>query len=400
MTVRGWTGVDDLVAVLGRRWRDGRYLVGYASGEPWVPFPLAVKGPDASELLDRFDDVRQWADRFARDSRTRTGVPRFRTEYRTVRSRNVGTNQVPARIWIDDLEGLAALLGTTAELRRLDGLMERTRSSLPAVLPWVATHPRQAMAHQEVWDQALATVRWIAEHDTSSRYVRQIDVEGVDTKFVERHRKLLDELLVQVLPEDRIDRHYPPANLAGRFRFRQKPAYVRFRLLTPQPAIPTGISELQLRVDEAAVLDLRPATAFVVENEISYLAFPSVPDAVVLFGSGYGVASRELPWLQHAELVYWGDIDTHGFAILDGLRSRHPGTVSILMDDDTLLAHRTQWVREPAPIRRALPCLTSSEAAAYHGLVEDRYGSAVRLEQERVRFSLLERALEPWTSHR
>jgi hypothetical protein len=103
---------------------------------------------------------------------------------------------------------------------------------------------------------------------------------------------------------------------------------------------------------------------------------------------------------QYAELVYWGDIDTHGFAILDGLRSRHSGAISILMDDDTLFAHRTQWVREPAPIRRALPGLTSSEAVVYHGLVEDRYGSAVRLEQERVRFSLLERALLPWTSPR
>ena len=29
-------------------------------------------------------------------------------------------------------------------------------------------------------------------------------------------------------------------------------------------------------------------------------------------------------------------------------------------------------------------------------LVEDRYGTSVRLEQERVRFSQVERALEPW----
>ena len=392
--------MDDLVAVLRRRWRDGRYLVGYASGEPWTPFSLGVKGPDASELLDRFGDVRQWADRFERDSRTREGALQFRTEYRTVRSRNLGTNQVPGRIWIDDIEGLAGLLGTTAELRQLDELMEQTRRSLPAVLPWVATHPRRAIVHREAWDQVLATVRWIVEHDMTSRYVRQIDVEAVDTKFVERHRKLLDELLELVLPEDRIDRHYPPANFAGRFRFRQRPGYVRFRLLTPQPGIPAGVSELQLRVDEATELELRPATAFVVENEISYLAFPTVPDAVVLFGSGYGVASQELPWLEHAELIYWGDIDTHGFAILDGLRSRHPGVTSILMDHDTLLAHRTQWVREPVPTSRELHCLTQAEAAVYHDLVEDRYGAAVRLEQERVRFSLVEQALEPWTSHR
>jgi hypothetical protein len=268
---------------------------------------------------------------------------------------------------------------------------------LPALVPWVVVHPRQALEHHQVWDQVLATVRWIVEHDTSSRYVRQIDVEAVDTKFVEGHRKLFDELLSLVLPEDRIDRRYPAANFAGRFRFLQRPGYVRFRLLVPQSGLPAGISEVQLRVEEAAGLELRPATAFVVENEISYLAFPTVADAVVLFGSGYLVASRELPWLQQAELVYWGDIDTHGFAILDGLRSRHPGVTSILMDADTLLAHRRQWVREPVPTRRALERLTPNEGAVYRDLVEDRYGPAVRMEQERVRFSLLEQALEPWT---
>lgn len=66
------------------------------------------------------------------------------------------------------------------------------------------------------------------------------------------------------------------------------------------------------------------------------------------------------------------------------------------MDRDTLLAHQAQWVREPSPARRALPRLTADETAVYRDLVEDRYGPAVRLEQERVRFSLLEAALNPW----
>jgi hypothetical protein len=386
--------VDDLLAVLRRRWQDGRFLVSHASGEPWVPFSLSLRAPGAAELLDQFDDARRWADRFERDSRTRAGAPRFRVEYRTLSGRNLGVNRVPARIWIDDLETLAALLGTTVELEELDALMKQTRSSVPAVLPWIAAHPRQVLEHRGSWEQVLATVRWIAEHDTTRLYIRQIDADGVDTKFVEQHRKLLDELLALVLPGDRIDRRHAPASFAARFQFRQKPDYVRFRLLAPQPGVPDGITELRLRADEAATLGLRPATIFVVENEISYLAFPAVPDAVVLFGSGYAVDGRELPWLDHAELVYWGDLDTHGFAILDGLRSRRPDVTSILMDHDTLLAHRTQWVREPAPTRRPLPHLTDDETAVYHDLVEDRFGPAVRLEQERVRFSRLEAVLD------
>lgn len=136
---------------------------------------------------------------------------------------------------------------------------------------------------------------------------------------------------------------------------------------------------------------------FIVENEVTYLALPDAADAVVLFGSGYGLeVLRELPWLDHKQIVYWGDVDTHGFAILNHLRSRFANVESILMDRDTLLAHPKQWVEEGTPTNRPLVHLTEDESALYGGLVEDRFGPAVRLEQERVRFSLLRRALQPW----
>ncbi|WP_086857067.1 Wadjet anti-phage system protein JetD domain-containing protein [Amycolatopsis lexingtonensis] len=45
-------------------------------------------------------------------------------------------------------------------------------------------------------------------------------------------------------------------------------------------------------------------------------------------------------------LVYWGDIDTHGFAILNRVRRSFECTGSMLMDRATLLAHEGQWVGE------------------------------------------------------
>ena len=98
------------------------------------------------------------------------------------------------------------------------------------------------------------------------------------------------------------------------------------------------------------------------------------------------------------EIVYWGDIDTHGFDILHRLRARFDSVQSIMMDHQTLLAHPRQWVNEPSPTNRTLTNLNDAERALYHDLIEDRYGQAVRLEQERVRFSWLQQALEPWMS--
>jgi hypothetical protein len=60
-----------------------------------------------------------------------------------------------------------------------------------------------------------------------------------------------------------------------------------------------------------------------VENEITYLAFPLPPESIVIYGSGYAAGRlRPLSWLADLDLVCWGDIDTHGLAILNRVRRR------------------------------------------------------------------------------
>jgi hypothetical protein len=391
-----WTNVDDLVATLHKRWKSGRFLREYADGLPWAPIELPVKSPTADELLHRFDDAVLWAERFRRDSRTRAGVARFAVEYRTIGGRNLGSNSVPARIRIESFDQLSALLSTTTEVRSFDQIIDQTSGTVPELAPWVRAHPLRAIDNADVWSDLLAVVAWIRGANTELLYLRQIDVEGVDTKFVDRHRKVLDELLTLVLPVGRIDTDHTAGEFARRYRFRARPEYTRFRVLGSESDLPEACTEFTLRTEELASLELTSRLLFVVENEITYLAFPHVPDALVVFGSGFGLASlRPLPWLVEKEIVYWGDIDTHGFDILNRLRSRFDSVRSILMDEATLLAHRGQWVAEPSPTNRLLPNLTEAEEALYGDLVEDRFGPTIRLEQERVRPSLLERELGP-----
>ena len=396
MTPR-WTRVDQLVATLRKRWNTGRYLRDYASGVTWQPVILPVKAPTAGETLNDFDEAVRWSEQFRRHSRTAGGRARFAIETRTIQSRGLGVNEVPSRIRIDTFEQLCTLLCTSDDVRTFDTIIAQTRAEAPALLEWVARNPLLAIGHNENWAGLLATVNWIAARDTSQLYLRHIDVAGVDTKFVERHKKLLGQLLVAALPAERIDLAHP--NFASRFGFRSKPDYTRLRLLSPVPPFPSGVSELRLRTDELAATELPVGTAFVVENEVSFLAFPELPDAIVMFGEGFHVTTLELvPWLHHKEIVYWGDIDTHGFAILNRLRARFVSVRSILMDRETLLAHSAQCVTEPSPTAEPLLHLTAHEQSLYQDLIEDRFGPGLRLEQERVRFSALRRALEPWQS--
>lgn len=392
-----WTTPEEVQAVLRRRWERGLYLRAYAHGEPWQTVAVPVRAPTSAELLDDFDAARRWAETFAEQITGPPGAPWARLEYRVVRGKHLGANRVPARVCFDGLDHLSAFLGTSADVHELDRLLSMTAQLLPEALAWARRHALVVLASKEIWPLVLATASWVLGHDTPHLFLRQLDVEGVDTKFVELNYKLLDQVLCAALSPERIDALAPPGDFARKFGFRPRPLYARFRFFRAQPHFPAGITEVRLRADEVGAAGIEASTVFIVENEVTYLAFPAVPESVVMFGSGYALeAANAQEWLADKEVVYWGDIDTHGFAILNNLRGRLTKVESVLMDHETLLAHRRQWVTEAVPVSRYLPNLTAEEQELFRDLVEDRWGRGVRLEQERVRFSTVEEVLRRW----
>lgn len=104
---------------------------------------------------------------------------------------------------------------------------------------------------------------------------------------------------------------------------------------------------------------------------------------------------EQVRWLTSREIHYWGDIDTHGFGILDELRAFLPNTKSFLMDEKTLHEHKLLWGHED-PLKscaRSLPRLTQPEYDVFRALRENKWGERIRLEQERIAFGWIEKAL-------
>jgi hypothetical protein len=374
-----WTSPADVRAAVRKKWDSGALLGAFARGEEWVPLGIPLRGPAAREIGERLGDVQAWAEDWAR--------PRLlRIEYKQVGGRHFGTNAIPCRAWVDGYDQAWELLGVRGDVRRFTALAELTRQSCPRLMVWVRRRPVKLLGLEACWAEVLDVVKSIERANRPGMYLRQLDVPGVDTKFIERHRGLLTELLDIQLDPGRVDRG--AADFERRYGFRRKPAYVRFR------APMSGFSELSVRAEEFAGALPGVTRVFVVENEITYLAFPRPDDAMVIWGSGYAVPVLEpLGWLHALEIVYWGDIDTHGFVILDRLRGLFPQVRSMLMDRATLLAHQRQWVTEPVPSVAALDRLDDPEAALYRDLVAGTFGSRVRLEQERISFAAIEAAL-------
>lgn len=385
-----WTQPADLRAQVQKLWSSGELLARLVTGESLFPKRLLLKGPTSAEMAERFDEVRNWIG-------TLRGMPHCRVEMREFRHRVFGANAVPQAVWIDTDEDALALIGRRQEVARFTRLIEMTRTRQPLLLDWLAKRPMRALTLVDEWHRLLEIVAWLERHPRPDVYLRQVDIPGVHSKFIEAHRSVLIELLDSVLPPEAIDSSASGASqFCKRYGFCDKPLRIRLRVLDPAHALlpTTHVQDISLDAASFALLNPNIARVFITENEINFLAFPQLKDSLVIFGAGYGFEMlRNAEWLSNCRIHYWGDIDTHGFAILDQLRSQFDQVASFLMDRPTLLAFEAHWGEETRPTLRNLPRLNPDEMALYDDLRDNRIRKNLRLEQERISFGWVESAL-------
>jgi hypothetical protein len=386
-----WTTPCALRAQIERLWERGELLRAAVSNARSWPLRLTLKAPGAADLSDRFEAVRDWV-------RALADTQHLRIDWREWNHRVQGMQRLPAMVWVDTLADALALIGKARHAQRYQAMWRQTVIAQPALLAWMSRRPLQALELADRWERLLAVVAWLHAHPRPGVYLRQVDAAGVDSKFIESHRGVLTELLDLALPPEAVDRRATgTAQFARRYGFLDKPVRIRFRLLDPAlPGLPgcRGWSDITLDAASFAALSLPIERVFITENETNFLAFPQAERAIALFGAGYGwEALASAAWLRRCHLHYWGDIDTHGYAILDQLRGHFPQVTSFLMDRETLLAHRLHWGEEPEPATQAPARLTAGEAAVYDDLRFDRLQPRLRLEQERIGFGWLRERL-------
>ncbi|MFT3942244.1 MAG: DUF2220 family protein [Ancrocorticia sp.] len=385
-----WTTIADIRKKVLRRWNSGDLLRDYAAGCEFSLIDMPLRGPGSADLAVHFDAARAWVRLVEEGGR---GGATYDVEYGSIGGRTVGRTTVPKRVKISSWDQAWTLLGVKKQVSTYIDLLARTESWLaniaihsPAISPldWARANPLKALSLAVEWPRILAAWRWLDDNRNSAKYLRQVTAPGVDSKFVESHLGALSQMLG--VP-------------AGRLQFEKalglasKPATVRLRFDGPTFGMPASITHAELRLDELEVFAPGVDRVLIVENEVTFLSMPIPEHGVVVWGKGYEVTvAGSLSWMRDANVVYWGDLDTHGFAILNALRFHVPTARSVLMDRETLLAHEERWGSEAQPTSAQLGCLTAEEAGLYSDLVSNRYGSAVRLEQERIDWA--------WVLHR
>jgi hypothetical protein len=395
MSTPNWTTPPQLAAQLQRRWDDGSLLAARLSGVSLFPMQWPLRQPSAAQLGEQFDQVRTWIRQL--EAAAKPAQPHgYVIGWRDINHRQLGRNRLPATVAIEREDDALRQLGRQAEAARFDRLAAATLAMFPALSPWLQRHPLVLLEQASAWPQVLATLQWFQAHPRPQRYLRQLDIHGVDSKFIETRRGLLGELLDQILPAESIEQQAVGArNFERRYGLLSKPVQIRFRILDPAHYL-CGLSDLAVPVAQFSQLQPGVRQVFITENEINGLAWPATAASMVIFGGGYGIDRlAEVAWLKEKDIIYWGDIDTHGFAILDRLRALFPHTRSILMDVGTLERHKPLWGREDDAKRFSgqLQRLTAHEREVYEGVRDDVFGQHIRLEQERLSFVWVEQAI-------
>ena len=204
------------------------------------------------------------------------------------------------------------------------------------------------------------------EHPESGRRVRELPIRGIHTKWIETRRGLVESL-------------HRSGSGALDLGLREPSPLERLRVLDPSLSF-HGLTDVSAPVDDLGASQIRPERVFVFENLATVLAMPDVSGAVAVHGGGHRVdLVARLPWAQ--TVTYWGDLDSHGFAILNQLRAGGVDATSALMEMATLFDHRDLWGVDPDPNVGVFDRLTRDERATLQSLSAE---GNIRLEQERI----------------
>lgn len=379
-------------------WESGAFLSSALRGESRFPLEIRFATPSGRKLAEEYQKVRDWIAELKKESREAVSHG-YRIEYKSVAHRMLGSQEIPDRIWFETENDWLCYIGKKTDFLDFKRLAAEILARQPRLAAFLMGSPHTVLTHREAWPGLLSVCEWFQADPRPGLYLRQLSISGVDTKFMESKKGLLWDLLGRVLPSEAQDPSVTGLSKHGferRFGLAYDPPLLRLRLLDPACAV-SGLTDLTLPLADAAGMEFGAETIYITENKVNGLAFPKVEKALILFGLGYGIEMlSRIPWLRDKKIFYWGDLDTHGFSILSRLRGYFPQVRSFLMDAETLFEHRPLWGKEPSEKRfaGALSNLTPEEQDLYAALRDNRFGSAVRLEQERIAFSWLLRALQ------
>ncbi|MDX2076205.1 MAG: DUF2220 family protein [bacterium] len=366
---------DDIINRAKRKYHD--VLRAWFLGEEIFPIEFSI-GTLSKNLEQRRKDI----DLLRQYSKEQRGAG-YEIVWNIVNTQAFSKQTVPQRVVIGTLEDYLSLIRKTTEFNQFVVDVKKIHQKFPELESWIQSYPQYVIDYHNKWDDLLLVCDYFIKKPRPNVYIRELPI-AIHTKFIETHIAILRDLLDQLLPLDTIRSDVTDFN--RRFGLKDKPTLIRLRLLDEQLdwLYRIQVDDLSLPISQLNELlssHIKPKHIIIVENLINFLTLPKLPNTVGLLGGGFAVhILRDIAYLYHTHIIYWGDMDVHGFEILSDLRGIFTHTQSIMMDNSTFEKY-AQYAVIGKPSRTArFDNLTPLEAKLCQKILENN----LRLEQEHI----------------
>ena len=302
----------------------------------------------------------------------------YTIEYQTIKTKQHGLQDIPISISFQSEYDYLKFINKEKETERFRKDVDRIISSFPELKDWIYRYPFKVIENN--WDCLLKVCEYFKSNPKPDLYIRELPIQ-VHTKFVEKHKGIIKELLDIIIAEH-INTN--EKQFEARFNLKYDEPIVRFRILdgSISQKYYSGIDDLSIPISQFQCLTLPVQTVYIVENKINMLIFPLKKDSIVVWGHGFGVdVMRNVEWLKTKMIYYWGDLDAQGFQILSEIRTHFSQVKSFLMDRDTFEKYYEGDKGTETNVEKEL-CLTQEEKDMFKYLKENN----LRLEQEKIPF--------------
>ena len=362
-----------------RLYESGEVFRFFMRGESLFPFVIKLKTPTQKSFREAMPTL-------SKELKSLEAL-HLKIDYKEFDFKSMGKQRLPVSVEIETEEKFLKFLSKEREFDELVAAYEKAIKAFSLLKTLFIAKPNLLLQNRENIHELLEICRYFVANPQPNIYIRELSIEGVDTKFIQKNRVVVDSFLGSVLEESSYDTEITKLSENGfekKYGLKYELPLVRFRILDEALYI-QGLSDLSLTTEEFASLELTCKYVFIVENKITMLSFMDIKNAIVIFGNGYGAGRiKNAEWLKSKNIYYWGDIDLDGFAILSQVRGYFPQTESLLMDNTTIEKCKDLAVKSSERNAKELKHLKDAERLVYERLVNDYYGENFRLEQERI----------------
>jgi len=230
-----WSDPQWIREELRRKWDSGRILRALLREDDLFPLRLSLRRPKNKEINENFTEISRWIKRLRDQSRQGIGYGYDLIEKEIVH-RQSGRNLLPTHAVVPTVRDALRLLKKEREADKVLKIAGILSEEWPALLEWAGQYPHKVLVAGDDWTGILAVLKWFSLNPRCELYTRQLDIFGIDTKFIEKRKGILTELMNIILPEETIN--HCALSFEQRFGLREKPVQVKrlsLRLSTMPP---------------------------------------------------------------------------------------------------------------------------------------------------------------------